>query len=250
MKTSLTDIDSYRSVCHRFLRDENAFAQFRSYSNDYNRVLEHVSHAKGQEYLNLALVACPDIVNNLHKISINDVVGKPIMYDYPGTRGQFSATTLRYTKVMADIYEMMGGYDTGDEIIEIGGGYGGQCRIIDTFMKPKRYTIIDLPVVLKLQEKYLNYFYPRVKMRFIAPDRVRKLKGEGFDLVISNFSFDELLLKYQKIYFNEILKKSRHGYISGRFDRDGHMGLEMFEDWANIREYIPDTGFNCHTITW
>jgi hypothetical protein len=87
-------------------------------------------------------------------------------------------------------------------------------------------------------------------MRFIAPDQVRKLRGERFDLVISNFAFDELLLHHQEIYFNEILKNSRHGYISGRFDREGHMGLEMFKDWADIRIYTPDTGFNCHIITW
>jgi hypothetical protein len=130
MKTSLTDIDSYKNICQVFLDNENAFAQFRSYSNDYNRVLEHVTIETGIEYLSLAITACPELIDNLDKARINDLVGKPKTHLYPGGIGRFSPTTLRYVKVMADIYKMMGGYDAGNEIVEIGGGYGGQCRII------------------------------------------------------------------------------------------------------------------------
>jgi len=42
------------------------------------------------------------------------------------------------------------------KIVEIGGGYGGQCKIIYDCFEPISYLMIDLGELLKLQEKYLN----------------------------------------------------------------------------------------------
>lgn len=248
MKTSITDIDSYKNICQVFLDDENAFNQFRAYHKYYNSVLEHVTQRLGQQYLDLLLSTYPSITENWERVRLNDKIGKPRVYKYPFA-GMFSPTTLRYTKVMADIYCKMGGFDIGKEVIEIGGGYGGQCRIINEFMSPERYTIVDLPVVNKLQEKYLSN-YDTCKLEFVSDHSLIQLKGRQFDFVISNFAFDELLPEFQEIYFEIIIRSSKHGYLSGQYTHLGHMSIDRFKDWCDIREYTPYLGSDYHIITW
>ena len=248
MKTSLTDIDSYKNICQLFVDNDEAFKNFRWYrgNRNYNRVLEHVPPHTGSIYLDLLLDAYPDI--DLDRARKNDSVGRPEVYYY-SHNGKFSPTTLRYTKVMADIYKQMDSFKIGGTVIEVGGGYGGQFRIISEFMQFDKYIIVDLDIVTKLQRKYLNYFLLRMPY-FFVPEDVEKLKDDEFDFVISNFAFDELLPDTKRLYFEKIIKKSKHGYLSGRFDRKGCIGLKAFKDWTDIRRYAPDIGPEFNIITW
>jgi len=250
-KTSITDTASYKNICQFFIRDEDAFRRFRNYSHDYNRVLEHVKQKKGEEYFDIAIENCPWLIDRLDDIRKNDSVGSPRVFGYRGY-GLFSPTTLRYTKVMTDIYNDLGSPDMGDKVIEIGGGYGGQQRILNEFMTFKYYYTVDLEEVCALQEKYLSNFEP-IFGGWIYPEGVKSLKTK-FDFVISNFAFNELIREYQELYFEKIISKSKHGYISGIFDDVDRMGLEEIEkllpNTCKIRKYLPDTGFNCHIITW
>jgi len=252
MKTSLSDMDFYKDICQIFVNDDNAFAHFRTYGPDYNRVIEHVSQAQGQQYLISALGTYPRLIDNLDRVRKNDAVGRPAVYPYSNV-GLFSPTTLRYAKVMADIYKHMGGFDIGKNVIEIGGGYGGQCRIINEFMNPETYTIIDLPIVNQLQEKYLSRFHT-CPIEYVCDPTLEELKGKKFDFVISNWAFDELLPEYQEIYFETIIKNSKHGYLSGRYSADvvhpGHMTVDRFKDWCDIRPYDPSPFIECQIITW
>ena len=98
MKTSLTDIDSYKNICKYFVNNKDAFEKFRSFSRDYNSVLEHVSINKGKEYLQLSLENYPNLKKHFERARLNDTIGSPATGVY-GDAGEFSPTTLRYIKV-------------------------------------------------------------------------------------------------------------------------------------------------------
>ena len=250
MKTSASDVDPYKNICRLFVANEGAFSKFRNYSRNYNRILEHVSPELGQRYLS---EITKKIGRNSDLFALareNDNVGSPLVYDY-GDYGMFSPTTLRYLKVLIDIEVSFGVNINGDtRIVEIGGGYGGQCRLIKDYFHIKNYAMIDLPEVIALQQKYLSNFGIDEGMLFCSESIV--LKDWGADLVISNFAFDELFLEVQAEYYKNIIKNTPMGYVSGNWHYNECYPPDMFgkEMNATIREYTPNVDRVCYTVEW
>jgi putative sugar O-methyltransferase len=112
---------------------------------------------------------------------------------------------------MIDIYTTLDDF----KVIEIGVGYGGQCKILCDYFNIKSYDLVDLPEVLRLTEKYLSkYEYNNVNVWDNKPE---------YDLVISNYAITECDREIQQYYIDNIAKKAKHGYItcnyiSDRFD--------------------------------
>jgi hypothetical protein len=102
-------------------------------------------------------------------------------------------------------------------IVEIGGGYGGQCAIISRFFNPALYTIVDLEPCLKLTRRYLDslgiHGVNYVTMRELDETYT---KG-GFDLVISNYAFSELSRSVQDEYVSKIISGASRGYFLCNF---------------------------------
>ena len=74
------------------------------------------------------------------------------------TKGcEISATTARYIKNLSDLINLFGSLD-GMRIAEIGGGYGGLCKIISDQFELDSYTLFDLPDCLDLSKKFLDNF--------------------------------------------------------------------------------------------
>ena len=116
-------------------------------------------------------------------------------------------TPEQYQTVMKRLVELFGPLD-GMRICEIGGGYGGQAKAIFSSYKPGIYHIIDLPEVCELQRHYLWPLpvgcYDSIPIGYI------------YDLVISNYALSEI--PDNKYYIDEVLRKSRHGYITCNTD--------------------------------
>jgi len=97
----------------------------------------------------------------------------------------------------------------GGDLVEIGVGYGGQCRIIDLLGVGElhSYTLLDVHVVVDLAEKYLKHF----------PITCKLLRSDvwfaEYDLVISNYAFSELDRETQEFYL-PVLQRSERGYIT------------------------------------
>ena len=53
--------------------------------------------------------------------------------------------------MLSDLRALLGSLDDLD-IIEIGGGYGGQCFVTSVVHSPKSYTLVDLEPCLALQK--------------------------------------------------------------------------------------------------
>ena len=106
-------------------------------------------------------------------------------------------------------------YDTleGETVIELGGGYGGQCKIISDMFSYKNYTIVDLPEVVLLINRCLKESgVPNAKA--ITLD---ELSGDAWGLFISNYAFTELPTTLQRTYIKKVINKCAHGYITCNF---------------------------------
>lgn len=187
--------------------DSEVFAEFRR-NPAYTTALEHVSEEHGREYLRL-LSAEGRAGRNIGEAAKNDTVGGPVTIRLDSGLA-ISPTTLRYLKVADDVEKLFGCLD-GADVIEIGVGYGGQCRILDSLFNIKSYTLVDLKPVLNLAEEFLSYFPLRCTLRFLT---MNELLHQPYDFALSNYAFTELSREFQQVYLTKAVTNSRSGYIT------------------------------------
>lgn len=233
--------EKYLEVCRKAVEDENVFKTFRR-NPDYNVILEHVGYQQGKEYLK----ECNPILIRqfLNKFATSEQFGGPATYLYGETN--FSPTTLRYVKVLSDLIIYF--LPLNLNIVEIGCGYGGQCKIIHDLFKPKSYTLIDFPEVLSLASKWLANFkiIPILRSLTVA-------EQINYDLCISNYAFTEFTRPYQEFYAENVLKHSTMGYITCNFlGRPGAFSVQEILDLMNGKMYEekPKTGNNNAIYIW
>ncbi len=228
----------YLNVCREAVKSEKTFKNFKNHP-DYRGVLEHVSYKQGLDYLNEIKMSCPYILEFMEQFARNDKIGSPQMFWYSAVNLNMSPTTLRYVKVLADLIDNFGRLDDMN-IIEIGGGYGGQCAVIKEYTTPLTYTIVDYPEAMTLTRKFLEIRgrADDVYYRSIYDDSDVK-----YDLFLSNYAFTEIERRFQNIYYNEIIKKSDKGYITCNFmgdTSDGRMSkkeiLSMMDNGKEVEE--------------
>lgn len=192
----------YLQVCHAAAVNSDYFNTFKSIGA-YRHVLEHVSQEEGQLYLDEIEI---DYEDKLDEIKQNDTIGNPVMFDYPDV-GTMSPTTIRYIKNVSDIVNAFG---TGmKSIVEVGGGYGGLCKVMSSFIDFDNYLLIDLEECNELSRKYLSEFdLPTLSHRGEEIE-----VEENFDLFISNYALSECDRETQMEYINKFVKKSDRFYL-------------------------------------
>jgi putative sugar O-methyltransferase len=203
MGTSQTDNGTWPDFCERAANDNTIFDTFKQ-ADTTRTTLEHVSEKLGSIYYDHILLN--EKIKSLEKFKVNDRYGTPSKVEYPF--GSFSPTTLRYIKIVSDLSQL----SLEDmDIVEIGGGYGGQYTVLRQYAKPKSYTFVDLPRVLKLQKRYIEKNnLDDIELNFYNSDN---LPSRTYDLVISNYAISECDTDIQDIYISKIIKNSKHGYI-------------------------------------
>jgi len=205
--TSVTDTLDYRELCYRAATNDQVYKTFKR-DPIYRNVLEHVTYDQGIEYLTVIQKKYPDLLSNWDEFSKNDLVGAPMVYFYPELNGYASPTTLRYMKIAGELKELFGDLN-GKRIIEIGGGYGGQCKVLSDLFIFESYRHIDLPEPLALITKYLAELeVPNTQMT-----SSEECTAESCDLFISNFGFCECARSAQEEYMKKYILKSKTGYM-------------------------------------
>lgn len=255
-RTSCTDVTKYREFCLLAATQDKVFQTFKS-NPIYREVLEHVNYEQGKEYLQLIENNYPDLLSQWDLFKSNDSVGGPITSYYSQT-GFVSPSTLRYVKILGDLCQFLGEDGlTKKRILEIGGGYGGQCKIISDWFNFLDYTIVDLPEPLALTKRYLCHFSIK-NVNYLQPYDIQF--QDSFDLVISNYAFSECSLHMQQEYFEKYILNSKAGYMiyndsSGAFPLS-YTALQLQELLNNsgFRAYIspeePLTGSKNVLLTW
>lgn len=206
----MIDYSAYLNVCREAVTNEEVFKDFKRHP-DYTPILEHVSFLQGMEYLLEIERGFPYLLNHIKKFVTNDHIGNPRTYHTKEIEINISPTTLRYIKVLADLMNLFGRLDTMN-IVEIGVGYGGQCKIINDITEFGSYTLVDLPEVLALANKFLD----RQGVKNVILKNPSDDMG-AYDLCISNYAFTEIGRAYQNIYAEKIIKHSSRGYITCNF---------------------------------
>lgn len=236
MRTSVTDESGYISVCRRAAEDAAFFETFRS-DPDYTRSVENIGPDTGVAYLEVALLQSPHLAECLDEFARNDDVGGPWVPN-PGAILR-CPTTSRYVKMVSDL-EVRFGSLNGMNVLEVGGGYGGQARLITSYWDVRSYTIVDLPEPLTLAERYLSHF-GELPISFVPSE---DLTSRRPDLFLSNFAFSELVRPVQERYRDLVIRGSRRGFVTCNFISSG-WGLESMsrEELVAMRlgaRWIPE----------
>ena len=192
----------YLRACLNASQSSDFFRQFKR-DGAYRAVLEHVTLEDGKLYLDEIDI---DYMDKLEEIKENDSLGDPITCDYDKV-GWISPTTIRYLKNTSDIVNKFG--TSFDSIVEIGGGYGGLCKVMSSFVKFEQFLLIDLEECNLLSKKYLSHFNLPTLSHTAEEIEVE----ENFDLLISNYAMSECNRETQLMYIDKFVKKSNKFYI-------------------------------------
>jgi len=205
---SLSNNYYYPNFCLKASNDLKIFKNFRR-NYDYQLILEHLSYNDGEKYLEEIRNNYQFLFHHFDIFRLNDNVGNPKTYEY-NSIGKFSPTTLRYIKVLGDLIKHFNNLNN-IKICEIGVGYGGQCRIINSYFKPSKYTLVDIKPALMLAQTYLDNFVIQSSLEYKT---MNELEYANYDLLISNYAFTELARDVQEIYLNKVILNSKMGYIT------------------------------------
>ena len=208
----------------------------------YMGILEHVSVQQGAEYLALIQTEFPEVLSTMGIfIHANDSVGAPHKVSY-GTL-VCSPTSLRYVYhshlILAHVRRL--GLAEVD-MVELGAGYGGLCFALHFFagafgITLRTYTMIDLPLANKLQERFLRLMpLGDARLSFCSADTFGRDVSGGF--LVSNYAFSELPDNLQTKYIASLFPRIQHGFMAWNFIPVYDFGIPLLE---NVDER-PNTG--------
>jgi len=211
----------HQEICKKALDDNDIFNNFKK-EEKYRSILEHVSYTQDNEYFKEIINGNLNLDLNWEKYFENDKIGNPIKHDYiiKGKNYNISPSTLRYIstgiKIMLYIKNKLKLSELS--IVEIGGGYGGQCKILfdlgELFnIKINKYHIIDLEYVSNFQEKYLNSLGLVNNNIKCFNNLEYKEKIDNYNLLISNYALGEFEKSIQDDYIENVLSKCDNYYL-------------------------------------
>jgi hypothetical protein len=239
--SSLSDTESYRRICASAAENDLLFRDFRCLPA-YRRVSENVTREQGQAYLDEIRRNDPQLLEAPQWFKDNDKYGNPERYEYAGV-GLVSPTTLRYVKVAAELRRLFGEL-RGCDIVEIGGGYGGQARILKALYPSVNYIIIDLFEACMLARMYL--FQYRTDCTFVHDTEDVALAPY---LVISNYALTECAPTVLTKYVDHIVQGSARGYVIGNAQEKQLFDL-LASRHPERRDEVPLTGEGNFLCVW
>ena len=239
-------------VCRNAISDETIFNNFKKDSN-FTTILEHTSLDNSHAFLNNAIEKYSDYLKkiNWQTIKNNDLLGNATLERYDELSNivtldnyLFSPSTIAYVFKALDILNHIKQSSiTNARILEIGGGYGGQAKIIFDIhqlfdINIESYTIIDLYWPTRLQKKYLETL-GYTDINFISYEKLADAKKEfpnDFNYVISIYALSEFDNDVKDFYMNKLSSMNKY-YIVWNFGN-----IHQFFYDSDITEESPRTG--------
>ena len=190
-----------------------------------------------------------------NEIEAIDKFGEPYpdVIKIDGVDYQISGVSARYLVIADEILdEIQSHYQVIPQgqpvkILEIGGGFGGLCAMINVLaisrgMKISEYGIFDLPAAQKFQSEYLRnvlcngfnfnafamgsivaHCEPLTSQNETPPPNVGNFEithlsnpasfNENYDFAISCYALGEFTAELKSVYIEHVLSKVPHGYI-------------------------------------
>lgn len=206
--TSEESIQRYNEALNRAANEDEAFRSFRR-APGVREIVEGVPDVVGQGYFAKLVdeLSLDTLTMMWERATKNDLVGEPQLVQLRPDKVA-SSTTMRYLWNVVDM-ERHGVTLDDVDVVEVGGGYGGLCRMIHEFHKPRSYTIIDLPEALALADRYLKCY--GINARMVPCDAYAH---EPIDTFISNYALTELTKDVQEEYIQKLMCNAKHGYVT------------------------------------
>lgn len=242
-----TTRDNYVQACKDAVSSDIFFDNFKK-DPRYTEILEHSGYKyMGDVFFNEINTKYPHLLGVYENFKKNDLYGNPEKYTWDGL--ETSPGTLRYVKTLGEIEKKIGNLN-GMNVVEIGGGYGGQCLVLSQYFDMKSYKIYDLEEAGLLAKKYLNKFNIELEIGDLYKDC-----GE-VDLVISNYAFSECSANIQDEYIEKVIKKSKHGFVTinafmPSLERNNDVLIKMFgELFGQVECQRENYQHPNYVITW
>ncbi len=240
-------LKNYLKVCKEASEDNKIFNSFKV-KPAYREVLEHLSKRLGLEHLK-NIEESNKWLLKIESVWDNDKYGSPEteIFEHDGVEFSASPTTIQYLSVVSNLISIFKSLD-GWNIIEIGGGYGGQCKVLQDVFEVNSYDIIDLQEAGMLQSKYLSTLNVKSFRTFLPT--ITLSENQSYDLVISNYALSEVSQEDQLNYVKNVLLKSKHGYITCNQKLNGEELLkEKFETFDTLADIKGERETN-YVIVW
>lgn len=235
-------------VCIKAVDDDEVFNNFKRDSN-FTTILEHTSEESSRVHLQRILKEFPGYMKKIDwkKVSENDKLGNPILLEYPEIPGKnklYSPSTIAYAFKALDILRHMKNSNlTNVNVLEVGAGYGGQCKMV-LDMAPlfdiniESYTLVDLYHPSKLQKKYLSLLGYKDKIFYQAFELLedKSIELNNFNYLISVYALSEFTERIRNIYI-DMLGEDYKYYILWNTPAP----YNRYKD-SIIREEYPKTG--------
>jgi hypothetical protein len=232
LNSSASDIISYRDITLAAGQNDEIFKKFRA-NREYRLILEHVSLTLGRAYLAAIPYFGADLKQLIHRLESVDRTGGPLRYYFKGA-GTVSPTTLRYIHVQNELVRHF--HNIQDfNVIEIGGGFGGQAATTAQMSNIKSWTIFDLPEVHALQEKFIGIAAPHLKAFFLSGLAPQTIQG---DLLLSNYALSEISRPLQIEYLEKLGFIIPRGYLIWNLISEKRLGGLSLDE---ILALIPDS---------
>ena len=223
-------IDDYLQACKDFTDNDELFSNFKRDSR-YTPVLEHLTESDALLYVSEMKSKETLTETILDSVRENDLYGSPLTINH-SELGMISPTTVRYLKNSLDIITTFKENSPFKKVLEIGGGYGGLCKVFSSFNKFNHYYLVDFPEVNGLSKKYLsNFKLIKNKIYQISTNALREIKD--LDLVISNYAFSECSREVQETYYDLFIKNSKNFYLAYNNFTENNMNSQAFMNRAS-----------------
>jgi len=255
--------NNYLEFCKNAIEDENIFNQIK------NRVEYNMVEKPGIEYkkigdwlLNIYIKEYKHLLKYLETGINNDKYLKPVKFDYEYllkdkvelSTYKLSYCCISYTIKAINILKHIQSLKLDKvNIIEIGGGYGGQSFILHNLcinfnIKIESYTIIDLEYPSKIQNKYIELLNIPNTQSFY---NIENIDTSKFNFFISNYALSEISTKIQNKYIDNLLKNIKHGFLLWNFLNKEEMNPYFKKKGKHIREKCnPQTSKNSIEIKY
>ena len=203
------DLSVFAECSEGAAKNEELFATFKQ-NPFFNLLWENSSEEEGALWMEKIAACYPELLKKLERIKESDRIGSPRVYSYQ-EYGEFSPATLRFAALGGEIEERCGNLAELN-VIQIGAGYGGLCKVLHATSGFKTYTLVDLPQQLALAKRYLDVFGVN-NVSYLTPEELPL--GVHYDLVLSDRSFSEFNRSFQVLFFDRILAHSHSGFLLG-----------------------------------
>lgn len=204
---------NYINKCISFVEDDTLFKNFKREPN-FQKILEGNEFAVGEIALKSIdnLGKREEFIELLPLFRENEKIGNPQFLFFEGI-GKVAPSTIRYANTYFEIRKLLK-KSVLKKIVEIGGGYGGLCKILSSVYNFQTYILVDLPEVIELCKKYLSNFKElNGKIKFVYVSEIDNIDFSGTDLVIADSSLSECNLQTQLLYTKKILSNSKYIYL-------------------------------------